>query len=548
MVRKITDKEVGQVFEEYNEIMEEIKNGNLDFDYESFARGYRTMYGAFNPITQNQLMKNINLNPMISNEEKVRKALDDPGNNEEELISMSQNEYIRNMIYKRNFDYIANLLSFNLSIQCKNAKPSDYKSKQYKEDFGVVEDFLTKFGYREEFRKAVFNMLNTESYFCMLRTDMSDDKYVLQDFPYRYAKITARSSHGLVADYDMSYFLNSTVDINMYPKWIRKKYNSLFKGKNSSIFYRPSNDLDNRNSIFSLWVQTSPEDGAWVFKMNSDFVANIPYFAPMLVDTALIPVYRSLQTNQSMAAAKKIVTSEWPLLKEQKGGNVTDMLAVRSETMGKIVGACARALGESFNIINIPSEKIDTHEFTVTDKDSYANFLRTISSMLGGGRSIFSTDKQTAEETRLSLNIDEMLVEKVYPQFENFLDYYINKLTKKFKFSFKFSGTNSYQNREKRKKDALDFAAVGVVSQNKIANALDMDIVELKRELEMTKNMGFTDLLMPMLNMYTGNSGSSGSSGNNKSPGAPQKSQSELTESGQETRSTSANQQRGGNI
>lgn len=538
---KIDGKELNNVLEEYSDIVNDLENGNIDFDYESFARGYRTMYGAFNPITQNQLMKNINLNPMVSNTEKIMKALDDPSDNEDELISMSQNEYIRNMIYKRNFDYIANLLSFNLSIQCKNAKPSDYKSKQYKEDFSVLEDFLTKFDYREEFKKSVFNMLNEETYFCMLRTDMSPDKYVLQDFPYRYAKITARSTHGLIADYDMSYFLNSTVDINMYPKWIRKKYSSLFRGKHGFI-YNPSNNLDSRNSTFSLWVQTSPEDGAWVFKMNPDFVANIPYFAPMLTDTSLLPVYRSLQTNQSMAAAKKIITSEWPLLKEQKGGNVTDMLAVRSETMGKIVGACARALGDAFNIINIPSDKIDTHEFTVTDKDSYANFLKTISSMLGGGRSIFSTDKQTAEETRLSLNIDEMLVEKMYEQFEDFLDYYINRLTKKFKFSFRFSGTNSYQNREKRKKDALDFAAVGVVSQNKIANALDMDIVELKRELEMTKNMGFTDLLMPMLNMYTGNSGTE------KSPGAPQKSQSELTESGQETRSTTANQQRGGNI
>lgn len=539
-VDAIKENEVGQVLEEYNDILDKIENSEISFDYESFARGYRTMYGAYNPITQNQLMKNINLNPMVSDAEKIREALDNPSNNEEELISMSQNEYIRSMLYKRNFDYIANLLSFNLSIQCKNAKPSDYKSKKYQDDFEIVEDFVTKFDYREEFKKAVFNMLNQETYFCIFRTDMSPDKYVLQDFPYRFAKITARSSHGLVADYDMSYFMNSTVDINLYPKWIRKKYSAMFKGRNSFI-YNPSNNLDRRNSTFSMWVQTSPEDGAWVFKMNPDFVANIPYFSPMLNDTALIPVYRSLQTNQSMVAAKKIITSEWPLLKEQKGGNVTDMLAVRSETMGKIVGACARALGDSFNIINIPSDRIDTHEFSVTDKDSYANFLRTVSSMLGGGRSIFSTDKQTAEETRLSLNIDEMLVEKMYSQFENFLDFYVNRLTKKFKFSFRFSGTNSYQNREKRKKDALDFAAVGVVSENKIANALDMDIVELKRELEMTKNTGFTDLLMPMLNMYTGNV-------SNNSPGAPVKSQSELTESGQETRSQGSNQQKGGNI
>lgn len=539
-MENISEKDVGKVFEAYNQIMEEISK-DVNFDYSSFQKGYRSSYGAFNPITQNQLMKNINLNPMVASAEEIRNALDNPKNNEGTLISMAQNEYIRNMIYKRNFDYIANLLSFNLSIQCVNAKHSDYNTAKFKKDFAKVEDFINKFDYRSEFRKSVFNMLNSETYYCILRMDMCPDKYVLQDFPYQYAKITARSSHGLVADYDLSYFINSMVDINLFPKWIKKKYSSLFKGKDG---YYPSNSLDNRTGTFSLWVQTSPEDGAWVFKMNPDFIANIPYFAPILSDTSLIPVFRGLQMNQSMAAVKKVVTSEWPMLKDQKGGNVTDLLAVRAETMGQIVGACARALGEAFNIINIPSEKIDVHEFTVTDKEGYSNFLKTVSSMLGGGRSIFSTDKQTAEETRLSLNIDEMLVEKMYPQFESFLDYYVNRMTTNFKFKFRFSGTNSYQNREKRKKDALDFAAVGVVSFNKVANAMDMDILELKRELEMTKNLGFSDMLMPMLNMYTGNNTSNPSS----SPGAPQKEQSELTESGQETRSTTVNQQRGGKI
>lgn len=541
----LTSGEVNEVLEKYNELLGEVEQ-TANFDYASFEKGYRASYGAYNPSIQNQLMKSMNLNPLVANAQEIERALDAPKDNEDNLIGYSQREYIRSMVYKRNFDYMVNLPTFNLSIQCKNANSQDYTSAAYKKDFKAVEEFMNKFDYREEFRKALFNMFNSETYYCLFRTDMSPDKYVLQDFPYKYSKITARFSHGLIADYDFSYFLNGMVDINLFPKWVGKKFNTLFDKGGSSFLYNPANPIGHRDSTFALWVQTDPEDGAWVFKLNPDFVANVPYFAPMLSDTSLIPVFRALQVNQSMAAAKKIISSQWPLLKEQIGGNVTDMLAVRSETMGAIVGTCAKALGEAFNIINIPSDKIDSHEFSVTDKDGYNNFLKTVSSLLGGGRSIFSTDKQTAEETRLSLNIDEMFVEKVYPQFEDFLDFYVNKLTKKFKFKFSFNDTNSYQNRERRKKDALEFANVGVVSMNKIANALDMDIIELRRELEMTKNTGFTDLLMPILNANTNpNGGNMPQDGSDKNGGAPKKAQSELSESGQNTRDSASNEGKG---
>jgi len=468
-------------------------------------------------------------------ENKEELSVEDIKNNEMEIISYSQNEYLTNMIYKRNFDYIANLLSFDLAIQCKNANLEDYDSKAYKKDFAIVEDFLNKFDYRAEFKKAFFNMLNTETYYCMLRDDLMDGKYVLQTFPYKYAKVTAEFSHGLLADYDMSYFIQPGVDINLYPRWMKRKYNDILKKKNAG--YIPSNNLDSRNSAFALWVQTSPEDGAFVFKFNPNFITNIPYFSPMLAETSMMPIYRKLQLNQDMASARKIITSQWPLLKEQRA-NISNMLAVSPEVMGQLVGACAKALGDVFNIVNLPSDKIETAEFKNTNADAYLEYLKTTSSMLGGGRSIFSTDKQTAEETRLSLNIDEMLVTNVYPQFNNFLDYYINRKTKKYKFSFSFSGTNSYTYQKNKLDKTFNAADKGVVCVNDIANALGKNVFELKRELEMTKAIGFSDMLLPMLNVNTMSS----------KGGRPQSDVSDLSDAGLNTRDTGGNIDRGGNI
>ena len=112
-------KKIAQIF---SETLDTVKTKEVDFDVTAFSRGYQNAMGAYNPLLQNALMQELSLNPSITNAEKVLEKLQDIKNNESEVISYSQNEYLTNMIYKRNFDYIANLPSFDLSIQCKNAQ------------------------------------------------------------------------------------------------------------------------------------------------------------------------------------------------------------------------------------------------------------------------------------------------------------------------------------------------------------------------------------------------------------------------------------------
>lgn len=536
-MENLTENEVQDILKTAGEIA-----NNIDkFNIKEFTAGFRSgAMGVYTPETQNALMKNSNLNPLVADAEKILSDLQQAKNKEDNIIGYCQNEYLTNMIYKRNLSYIRDLPAFDLSIQCKNAKPDDYKSSSYKRDLDKVKDFINKFDYRTEFRRVFFNMLNSETYYCMLRTDMDEDRYTLQEFPYQYAKITARFTHGLIADYDLNYFVNSMVDINMFPTFIRKKFSNLYKNTKNGE-YIPSNSLNKRTGKFALWVQTSPEDGCFVFKMTPEIISNLPYFSPMLADTTLTPIYRKLQLNQSMSAAKKIISSQWPLLKEQHGGNVTDALAVSATTMGQILGAVMSAIGDSLNIINIPSDKIDSHEFTNTDSEAYSNFLSTTARLIGGGNILFSSEKQNATETLMVINIDELLAEQVYPQFENFLDYYVNKLTKKFKFRFKFSGSRITLTREKEFSKTMAMADKGFLSVNKMAHALDMNIFELEDELNMGNAMDIQSKLIPMLNINT-------MSSKDNTGGRPQKSEADLTDSGAETRGAASNVEKGGNI
>lgn len=515
------------------------------FDIVSFSRGLQQgMSGYLTPQMVNTNLKNINLNSQVGTYDDILKALQNPKSNEDTIISYSQNQYLTSYLYKRNFDYYANLLSYDLSIISKeDLEYEDYKSPSYKKDWKTVEKFLDKFDYRREFKKVVFNMLNADLYPCMLRTDMSDDKYIFQDFPYKYAKIRGRSAEGLVCDYDLSFLMSGTQDIKMYSPPLQKKYKDLFNSKNRG--YLPSAPIgDANNRTFALWVQGDQSENFFAFKLTQDFMTEIPYFSPMLLDTSMGDVYRSLQLNQSIASARKIITSQWPMIKDAKT-NTSNNLSVTSTLMGSLIGACMSGLNANekmFDLIALPSDKIEVHQMENKNGSLYQDYLKTISGLLGGANTLFSVQKQTSTESLMSFDIDKMFMEGVYGQFEEFLNYVVNRETKKYKFKFKLSGTNSYVNKEAKIKEAFDPAKVGICSINKLANAMGMNQIELKREMMATKASGIEQLFMSLSSIYT-ESGKDASDG-----GRPKSSTTEISDSGIATRDSGVNIARGGKI
>jgi len=545
MEEKITAEQVNELIEIAIKGNKMIEDGLMEFDSQAFAKSYARGYGtAISPMMQNQMMKDISLNPLKSTSESIEKALANAKENEDFLISTGQHFYLSNLLYKRAVDNLKNLNAWNLAIRCVNAKDKeDYKLPAFKKDYKIVKTFLAKFNYREQFNKITFLLLNNETYYGIFRKDMSEDDFIFQDMPYKYCKTTARSTHGLEYDFDFSYFLNPMVNIDLYPKSIKKKFSKMLDGK-GNFKYNSANTIGHRTDAYALWSQLdSKVDGAYAFKMNADYVANVPYLAGMYPELALIPVFRSLELNQGVVAASKLVTSQWGMLNDGKTSRA-DSFEVNPTTMGAILGAISGGLDKAIKVVNIPSKKIDSIEFTNTSNDQYAKFTKNIAAMIGGGgASLFSTNKPTTVENNIALSIDENLMNSIYPQFEAFLNHQLSLITKKFIFKIKFSGSNTYLNREFRRKEAFESGDKGIVSINKIANALDMDIFEMEDELDLTESLEFADRLRPLLSAYNISKDEAA-----KDTGAPRKSDSELSDSGQETRENGGNISKGGKI
>lgn len=534
------------------------------WDVIDFARYLNGFNSYVTPDTINSRMKQINLNPIAATEALLSAAMADPKNNEDNLQAFSQNFELISMVYKRLISYSVNMLSFDITYT-SNAKAEDYKLPKYKKDLDIVESFLDKFNYREEFRTAVREMLRNDAFFATF-FDLGD-RYILQELPPSYCKITARWAGGLLFSFDFSWFEQAGVDIDMYPDWFKKKYIELDKKRkkayNNPTSYNPSLPLNKRgNSSYITWVDIPPEVGV-CFKFSPELATRLPYFTPLFNDLVLQPTVRALQQNMNMAEASKMVIGEVPMLNRDSKATVKDSIAISAPLLGKFMALVKSAVSESVKIAAAPLQNFKVVDFE-GNSDMYDSYMRTTLALSGVNTNlIFSSNaKPNVIETQLSLNVDEQLMTSLYEQFEEYLGYQINLRTKNFKFNFVFEGTDFSVNRDSRFEKAMTLFDKGIILPQKIAAAMRMKPSELRKQMEEAKAMDFMGMItapsfeqqkeLANMNIKSGQETAEKNIEAQKeaaeSAGRPQKKPTELTDEGANTRAGGANIGRGGKV
>ena len=471
------------------------------WDVIEFAKNITSAYiNTYNPVLVNQRLQDINMNPLAATQDDVDKALLKPKDNEENLIGFSEFFELTDMMYKRMINYLGNMLSFDLQWVCINAKGKDYLSPAYKKDEQKVYDFLDKFNTKKEFKKVIRQLVRQESFFSVLRED--GDKYLLQELPQSYCKIDGSWDYGMLFSFNLYWFMQPGVLLEMYPESMQQIYSNWLINKNSN--YNPANLLNKRNGSFVYWHQVSPLDGYWAWKFNPDIISNVPFLSPLFSDIVLKPLIRKLQTNIYMLQSQKVMIGLIPLLgKDVKGGSIKDQLAISPETMGKFLGLLKQGLSDAIKISGVPFEDVKTFDFDGTDKQILQEYTKTTSALSGiNSRLIFSLDKQSNIESQLSINVDEYLMTYMYPYFEDFLNYQINKRLKKHFFKFSFVGTEFDINRKKRFDEAMSLLDKGFFLPQLVSSSIGILPHDLERMLDEAKFKKWDEKLIPIINAY----------------------------------------------
>lgn len=515
---------------------EDVKLSKNDLqDIIDFSAGLMAVDNFYSPFLSNQLLTNLNNNPRLPNAEAVKKALNDYKTSGADLQGFVEFASAFDMIFKRTLYSYANALSFDLQITCKNAyTKGDYESEEYKKDRQTVDNFLTNFDYKKEFYNVLLNVLKRDSYFTWFRKTKSGNrgkmKYVLQIMPQDYCMLTGYFEKGMIWSFNILYFKQAGVDLGLWDPTLVKKYADTFYGEKP---YVPSSPLDKRDGIYAMWMDTSPNDGAWAWKWSTDNFANNPFLAPYVANVLRSDEVGELQYNKDLISAAGILAGEIRLFDSAKSGTKANQFAIDPKTLGAFMQKAANGLKNILKLVAMPLENIKFLQFEDKNPNSYTNELTTTAGIgTGISRVIYSSDKMSNAELEAALNEVYQTMKPMYAQFNNFLDFYVNQMTSKYKFKFEFVGSNYQFERDARFDKMMKMADKGLVLNSSAwASAVGMNPVTFDRMLAESKYTGWIDKYSTlMLNANTTAQSNEG--------GRPRQSGTSLTESGEASRET----------
>jgi hypothetical protein len=347
--------------------------------------------------------------------------------------------------------------------------------------------------------------------------------------------------------YNYVYFQQGGIDISLFPEVFKRTYIKLFTDASGNT-YNPSAAVDMRgDSRWVLWADCSPADGFWCWKMSPQVAARIPIYSGLFPDLAMQGLVRGLQKSSWMSAAIKLIFGEIPMLNKDTKATLRDAVSMSPKLLGEFLALVKSAINnDAVKFTSAPLSNIKPIQFD-NDNEIYSSYSKLVTGLSGvSGNLLFSTGlKNNAVESMLSAEIDGMISTSIYPYFNQFMDYQVNKRIKEkgleYRFGFNFEGTNSYLDRQRRLETQITLMGQGLANPQKLFAAVGQSPLVAQAQLDEARMQGWTDNLTPVI-------AAAQMSGNAKNAGRPSKSDDELTDSGQNTRSAGSNIEKGANI
>ena len=153
------------------------------------------------------------------------------------------------------------------------------------------------------------------------------------------------------------------IDINkdfmLYLSYAFKKYyNRVFGGNQYIADYRPTNSLNERNGVYAMWTQTSPEDGAWAFKFNTSDFYSTPFLAPYLKSVLGNDKIEQLQYDKDIAEAYAILAGEIETYDTAKSGTQSDQTVFKPNTLAGFMAKAKNGLDNSAKLAAMPLKNL----------------------------------------------------------------------------------------------------------------------------------------------------------------------------------------------
>lgn len=229
--------------------------------------------------------------------------------------------------------------------------------------------------------------------------------------------------------------------------------------------------------------------------MDPSTFSPVPFLASFVKNIIRDEEVERLQYNKDLISAYAILVGTIRLYDGAKSGEQKDQFAINLKLLGQLMAKAKAGFGSLVKLGAMPTEDNKLFQFEDKNGDMYKDRVATTAaSGTGISRVIYSTDRVSAAELEAQQNEVYQTMRPMYSQFNNFMDFFVNQMTKKYKFKFTFDGATYRYDRTQRFEQINKLADRGIVlPPSAWASALGQNPALFEAALRESKNTGWLD-------------------------------------------------------
>ena len=233
----------------------------------------------------------------------------------------------------------------------------------------------------------------------------------------------------------------------------------------------------------------------------------MPPYAKLMREAFTNDEITRLQKSKDVLSANALILGEMKTKKDDKLGNDKNSFVIDPKQVGTLL-KIARNMVNNVNIkqIALPLEETRLYQFNDMNPKMVDTRLSTVANQsLSSGSMVYTNEKMGQFELQNALTLDyHSIADRLYPQFENFLEFFVNKKTKKYKFKFSVKGSTLPFLRQSELDNQLKLSNMGIQADTtKMSALMGYDSNELESMMMMAKHSGMQDNLVLLMNSNT---------------------------------------------
>ena len=473
--------------------------------------------GFYNPQQGQDYIQSVNISPLVPTQTQLTEWLKNPSRNQKALRDVSQFLDGAIMQYKRSIKHFASILTYRYDLRPLSRLPKEADGKkEYLSSMDTCNNLLRKLNIKYQMEKMVWDVMQSGvAYYYIKDTPNFRTLYPL---PKDYCYITGFWDCGYTFALDLTFF-DKAVGLGETIPEFYEAYKFFIQMRELGI----AGDRLRRFQYYPV-----PIENSYVFTFDPLHADTSPPLKGVFKDAFEILSYKDLLKQKTILDTVTLLFQQIPYDQDSK------KFIMEYNEAAKIVAATQALLPKGVRTLASPFKG---EQFNFNQSQSMNNILGIGDTLFWGSVGINATlmggETKSALVLKYSIEDDMSFVDHLYRQIENFINWQLMLVSRKYNWAVKFYGSRFTESEDIDKE--LKIVTSSNAGIEKLYALRGYEPFEIDPMLDLEKELDRKSKLLPII------SGNQMSGKNNIENGRPTASDDDLKDAGSITRDNDSN-------